>query len=70
MDGYELARRLRVEPKTKHAILIALTGYGQESDARKSRLNGIEVHLTKPVDPTHLQNLLGELANRLVASEG
>ena len=50
MDGYEVARRLRELPGCKRTRLIALTGYGQESDYDRSRRAGFEDHLVKPVD--------------------
>lgn len=50
MDGYEVARRLREQPGCARMRLIALTGYGQESDHDRSRRAGFEDHLVKPVD--------------------
>ncbi len=50
MDGYELAARLREVPGLADIRLIALTGYGQESDRRKTRQAGFHIHLVKPVD--------------------
>ncbi len=50
MDGYEVARRLRDLPGCATTRLIALTGYGQESDHDRSRRAGFEDHLVKPVD--------------------
>ncbi len=50
MDGYEVARRLRELPGCGKTRLIALTGYGQESDHDRSRRAGFEDHLVKPVD--------------------
>jgi PAS domain S-box-containing protein len=58
MDGYEVARRLRQELGLKHLLLVALTGYGQEEDRRRSREAAIDYHLIKPVDPEALQALL------------
>jgi len=55
MDGYEVARRLRADDATSGIHLIAVTGYGQEDDRRRSREAGIDVHLTKPVDPSSLE---------------
>ncbi len=60
MDGYELARRLRAEPKTAHAVFIALTGYGQENDREKAFAAGFNHHLVKPVDTQKLAAILGE----------
>ncbi|HVR98851.1 MAG TPA: ATP-binding protein [Thermoanaerobaculia bacterium] len=58
MDGYELARRLRERPDLAGAHFIALTGYGQEADRRRSAEAGFDDHLTKPADPGVLRNLL------------
>jgi len=58
MNGYEVARHLRQQPKTKDARLIAMTGYGQDSDRQRSEEAGCEHHLVKPVDPQKLQDLL------------
>lgn len=49
MDGYQLARELRNCPDTAHAKLIALSGYGQQSDKQKSQEAGIDHHLVKPI---------------------
>lgn len=62
MDGYEMARELRKRPETKGAILIAMTGWGQEEDRRKSKEAGFERHLVKPVDPAALAAILAEVA--------
>ncbi|HUG22197.1 hybrid sensor histidine kinase/response regulator [Piscinibacter sp.] len=58
MDGTELARRLRGMPEADGALLIALTGYGQDADRRKSTQAGFDHHLVKPVDPELLRSLL------------
>jgi len=58
MDGYEVARRLRQEPGLEEILLVALTGYGQEEDRRRSRQATIDYHLVKPVDPESLKVLL------------
>ena len=50
MDGYEVGRRLRERPGGSHVKLVALTGYGQESDYDRSRRAGFAEHLVKPVD--------------------
>jgi PAS domain S-box-containing protein len=51
LNGHEVARRLRALPWGRTARLIALTGWGQEDDVRRSRQSGFDEHLTKPVDP-------------------
>jgi CheY-like chemotaxis protein/anti-sigma regulatory factor (Ser/Thr protein kinase) len=58
MDGYQVAKALRRNPVTARARLIALSGYGQEEDERRSREAGFDLHLTKPVDFDELQRLL------------
>lgn len=58
MDGYKVARRLRQEPGCRGTIIIAVTGYGQDEDRRRSRAAGIDHHLLKPVDPGVLLSLL------------
>jgi len=59
IDGYEVARRLREEVRLAHALVVALTGYGQEEDRRRARHAGFDHHFTKPVDPTVLFKLIG-----------
>jgi len=56
MDGYELARRLR--GRRPHALLIALTGYGQPDDRERSREAGFDHHFLKPVEPEALARVL------------
>ncbi len=58
MDGYELARRVRAAPDGADLTLIALTGWGNDEDRRRSREAGIDHHLVKPVDSTLLEDLL------------
>jgi len=55
LDGYEVARRLRGEPRFRNTLLIALTGYGQADDRRRSRAAGFDAHLVKPVNPDELR---------------
>jgi PAS domain S-box-containing protein len=63
MDGYEVARRLRQSPENGTPFLVALTGWGQEEDRRRSREAGIDRHLVKPVDPDMIGGILTELAS-------
>jgi CheY-like chemotaxis protein len=58
MDGCEVARRLRGLTQTAKALLIALTGYGQEEDVRLCYEAGIDLHLLKPCDPEELRRVL------------
>ncbi|MDI1447799.1 PAS domain S-box protein [Polyangium sp. 6x1] len=62
IDGYEVARRLRAQRETRAALLIALTGYGQEEDRRRARRAGFDHHLTKPVDHDRLLSLIDTMA--------
>ncbi len=64
LNGYELARRIRHEAWGNNMLLIAVTGWGQESDKRQSRLAGFDHHLTKPVDPSQLTALFSERRRR------
>jgi CheY-like chemotaxis protein len=52
MDGYEVARRIRARGST--ARLVALTGYGQSEDIRRTQAAGFDAHLVKPVELEHL----------------
>ncbi|OWW19927.1 hybrid sensor histidine kinase/response regulator [Noviherbaspirillum denitrificans] len=61
MDGYELARRLRVMPEMESAVLIAVTGYGQEQDRKKSSEAGFAHHLVNPVNAARLLTLLAQI---------
>lgn len=61
MDGYEVAARLRELPHAKGAVLIAITGYGQDDDRQRSRRAGIDHHLVKPVAPDALRSLIDSL---------
>jgi two-component system, sensor histidine kinase len=58
MSGYEVATQVRQLPGMASALLIALTGYGQERDRVRSRQAGFDQHLTKPVDHRALLRLL------------
>ncbi len=58
MDGYEVARRLRDDPAQRNTVLIALTGYGQDSDRRRTQEAGFDHHLVKPGQPEEIQHLL------------
>jgi two-component system CheB/CheR fusion protein len=65
MDGYEAARHLRQMPLMEKAVLIALTGYGQEDDRRRAWDAGFDHHLTKPVNPMVLCELLAHTYGRV-----
>jgi signal transduction histidine kinase len=61
-NGYEVARRIRSEPWGRNMVLVALTGWGQDSDRRRSHEAGFDSHLTKPVDPRVLDELLARVS--------
>jgi PAS domain S-box-containing protein len=60
MDGLALARRLRAQPATANALLIAVTGYGQDQDRRQTKAAGFDHHLVKPVDIKQLSAILAD----------
>jgi len=57
MDGYEAARQIRQQPEFRDVMLIALTGWGQEEDRRRTTQAGFDHHLLKPADMGELQSL-------------
>jgi len=62
MDGFEVARHLRAEPGLAGLVLVALTGWGQEEDRKRTRGSGFDHHLTKPVDVDRLMDILGKIS--------
>lgn len=58
LNGYEAARQIRAEDWGKKVCLVALTGWGQDSDRDHARDAGFDIHLVKPVDPVLLQRIL------------
>jgi PAS domain S-box-containing protein len=61
INGYEVARRIRSADKGRHVTLVALTGWGQDEDRRRSITAGFDYHLVKPVDFEALKTLLAGL---------
>jgi signal transduction histidine kinase/ActR/RegA family two-component response regulator len=68
LDGYEAARQIR-EQLGARVMLIALTGWGQDEDKRRSREAGFDHHLTKPPEPEMLEGLIEECADRDAARD-
>ena len=66
VDGFEVARRIRQQPNLKHIVLVAVTGYGLDTDRQLSREAGFAHHLIKPVDFGAVKKIL---ATSLGASE-
>jgi PAS domain S-box-containing protein len=58
-NGYEVARQIRAVPGGTEVLLIAITGWAQDSDKARSRAAGFDHHLTKPIEPESLIELLG-----------
>jgi PAS domain S-box-containing protein len=59
MDGYAVAREVRERPETRAIRLVAVTGYGQAEDRRRALAAGFDLHVTKPVDASMLDEVLG-----------
>ena len=69
INGYELARRLKKMPEMDGVMLVALTGFGQDSDRLDSDIAGFDRHLVKPVSIQALQDLLNDYCARTAHSE-
>jgi CheY-like chemotaxis protein len=63
MDGYEAARRIR-QRLGRTIVLVALTGWGQDDDKRRSHEAGFDHHLTKPPEPDMLDRLISDCVPR------
>jgi signal transduction histidine kinase len=61
LNGYEAARRIRKSRWGKNMLLVALTGWGQDEDKRKATEAGFDQHMTKPVDPRRVEQLVAGL---------
>jgi hypothetical protein len=64
MDGFETRKLLRSQPGLEKAFMVAMTGYGNEDDRRRTRAAGFDAHLTKPVELDALIALLNEARER------
>ena len=67
LSGYEVARRFRATPALSPLLLVALTGWGSEEDRRRSKEAGFDIHLTKPVEPAAIDDVMARLGS---AQEG
>jgi CheY-like chemotaxis protein len=63
-NGYEVARRIRLEPWGGTVVLIAITGWGQREDKQRAAAAGFDHHLTKPVDAAALEALMASVPAR------
>ena len=61
MNGYEVAQAMRRMPGLQGATLVALTGWGAEADRARAKEAGFDHHLTKPTEPTAVEELLAAL---------
>ena len=61
LDGYEVVRLIRREPWGANVVLVALTGWGQDTDRRRTRATGFDLHLVKPLDMDVLTEFLSAL---------
>ncbi|HVF35422.1 MAG TPA: PAS domain S-box protein, partial [Candidatus Saccharimonadia bacterium] len=64
MDGYDVARTIRSDPRTAGAYIAALTGWGQPEDRRRTAEAGFDVHLVKPLEPESLDRVLAGVPRR------
>ena len=69
MDGYEVARRIRAESWGREIPLVALSGWGQSEDLRRTRESGFDYHLVKPVSFEAVIDVLARLARGPVAAD-
>jgi two-component system CheB/CheR fusion protein len=58
-DGFQVARELRSDERLRNSHIIALSGYGQDTDREKARAAGFDEHLVKPIDFQHLRSVIG-----------
>jgi CheY-like chemotaxis protein len=64
MDGYEVARRVRTMPGLEKTVLVALTGWGQSEDRRRTAEAGFNHHLVKPPEMKSVEGILTTLESR------
>ena len=65
LNGYDAARRIRQEPWGREMVLVAMTGWGQEQDRRRSRDAGFDAHIVKPADYSEVVKLMGSTRRAL-----
>jgi CheY-like chemotaxis protein len=67
MNGLDAARRIREQPWGRDMLLIALTGWGQDSDRHRTHVAGFDAHLVKPVDHAALMRVVASLSTKRAA---
>ena len=70
LTGIEVAQQIRHEPALAKIVLVAMTGYGQESDRQRSRDAGFDHHLTKPANFVEVEKILADVSKALVRPAG
>ena len=69
MDGYEVARRLRLEAEHSATVLVALTGWGSEEDKRKTKEAGFDHHFIKPAEVAEIESIIRSVSAKLSEPE-
>jgi CheY-like chemotaxis protein len=62
MNGFEVATKVRQDPELSQVVLVAMTGYGQESDKQRSQKAGFDLHLVKPADFEEIKQILATVS--------
>lgn len=76
LNGYEVVEKLRSNAATQHTFIVAITGYGTDADRARTKEIGFDIHMTKPIDPDALYDLLASRSiyegaeRRMAASRG
>jgi CheY-like chemotaxis protein len=68
LDGHGATRQIRQQPWGSSMVIVAVTGWGQESDRARSKEAGCDAHLVKPIEVADLEHLLASLPPRQTAS--
>jgi CheY-like chemotaxis protein len=66
IDGYEVAKRLRQQPIFSTVVLVAMTGFGQQSDRQRSQDAGFNHHLVKPADFEQVRQILATVSQKAI----
>jgi CheY-like chemotaxis protein len=66
MNGFDVAKRLRQQPALGNVVLVAMTGYGQEADRRRSQEAGFDHHLVKPADFGKVEQILATVSKKAI----
>lgn len=61
LNGYEVCKQIRLQPWGAGILIVAQTGWGQDEDRARTLAAGFDVHMTKPIDPAAIQDLLATL---------